>query len=209
MHSNQNQNRHRGRPVKGARPPFSQYWIRKIITTIALIALIITPALQFSPHLIQGASQTYAVAIVDYAFQPLHINITTGTTVVWTYASNGKTIHTVTSDPGTNQTQGGTALLNSGSLNPGQSFSYTFNQPGFYPYQCAVHPTIATMNGWVNVTGAPVTPPPAQNPQPNYSIIAVGGAIVAVVAAATLALFVRRKKRRTSVAPASIQNAEP
>jgi len=138
---------------------------------------------------------------VDYAFQPLHISITTGTTVVWTYASNGNTIHTVTSDPGANQTQGGTALLDSGSLNPGQSFSYTFNQPGLYPYQCAVHPTIAAMNGWVNVTGAPVTPPSTPNPQPNYTILAVGAAIVAVVVVATLAFFVRRKKRRTSVAP--------
>ena len=201
MHSSQNQNRHRGRPVNGAQPTFSQHWIRKIIVTITLVVLVIAPAIQFSPHLIHGASQTYAVAIVDYAFQQLHINITTGITVVWTYASNGNTIHTVTSDPGTNQTQGGTALLNSGSLNPGQSFSYTFNQPGFYPYQCAVHPTIAAMNGWVNVTGAPVTPPSTQNPQPNYAILAVGAAIVAVVVVATLAFFVRRKKRRTSVAP--------
>ncbi len=91
--------------------------------------------------------------------------------------------------------------MDSGSLNPGQSFSYTFNQPGLYPYQCAVHPTIAAMNGWVNVTGAPVTPPSTQNPQPNYTLLAVGAAIVAVVVVATLAFFVRRKKRRTSVAP--------
>ena len=209
MHSSQNQSLLRGRPVNGAQPPFSQHWIRKIIATVALIALIITPALQFPPHFVQGASQTYSVAIVDYAFQPLHINITTGITVVWTYASNGKTIHTVTSDPGTNQTQGGTALLSSGSLNPGQSFSYIFNQPGFYPYQCAVHPTITAMNGWVNVTGAPVTPPSTQNPQPSYAILGVGGAIAAVVIVATLALLVKRKKRGTSVAPTSIQNAKP
>ena len=209
MHSSQNQNRHRGRPVKGAQPSFSQHWIRKIIVTITLVAIVIVPALQFSPRLIQGASQTYAVAIVDYAFQTLYINITTGTKVVWTYASNGRTIHTVTSDPGTNKTQGGTALLNSGSLYPGQSFSYTFNQPGFYPYQCAVHPTIPAMNGWVNVTGAPVTLPPTQNPQPNYFIPAVGAAILAAIVVATLALFVKMKKRRTSVAPTSTQNAEP
>ncbi len=209
MHSNQNQNRHRGRPVKGAQPLFSQHWIRKIIATIALIALIIAPTLQFPPHLVQGANQTNSVAIVDYAFQPLHINITTGTTVVWTYASNGKTIHTVTSDPGTNQTQGGTALLSSGSLNPGQSFSYIFNQPGFYPYQCAVHPTIVAMNGWVNVTGAPVTPPTSQNPQPNYTLITLVAGVVAAVIVVTVALFARRKKRQTHLGPASPENTKP
>src|SRR5206468_5303858 len=69
---------------------FSQHWIRKIIVTITLVAIVIVPALQFSPRLIQGASQTYAVAIVDYAFQTLYINITTGTKVVWTYASKDR-----------------------------------------------------------------------------------------------------------------------
>src|SRR6266511_1434784 len=61
-------------------------------------------------------------------------------------------------------------------------------------------PTSAAMNGWVNVTGAPVTPPSTPNPQPNYTILAVGAAIEAVVVVATLAFIVRRKKRRTSVA---------
>jgi len=65
------------------------------------------------------------------------------------------------------------------------------------------------MNGWVNVTGAPVTLPPTQNPQPNYFIPAVGAAILAAIVVATLALFVKMKKRRTSVAPTSTQNAEP
>jgi plastocyanin len=176
---------------------------------MAFVALIIAPAIQFSPRLAQGASPTYSVAIIDYAFQPLHINIMTGTTVVWTYASSWKDFHTVTSDPGTNKTQGGTALLNSGSLSPGQSFSYTFNQPGYYPYQCSFHPTLASMNGWVNVTGPPVTPPSSQNPQPNYILITVIGAVVGAVIIAAIALFVRRERRRTSGAPASTQKAKP
>ena len=192
MHSSQNQNRHRGRPFSRAQPPFSHPWIRKIIATIAIVALIIAPLLQFSPRLVQGSSPTRSVAIIDYAFQLPHINVTTGTIVVWTYASNGKDFHTVTSDPGTNRTQGGAPLLSSGSLSPGQGFSYTFNQPGYYPYQCSFHPTL--MNGWVNVTGAPITPPPAQNPQPNYTLITVVAGIIAAVIVATIALFVKRKK---------------
>lgn len=206
MHSSQNQNRHRGRPFNGAQPLFSQHWIHKIIETIAIVALIIAPVLQFSPRLVQGSSPTSSVVIIDYAFQPPHINITTGTTVVWTYANNGKDYHTVTSDPGTNRTQGGAPLLSSGSLSPGQGFSYAFNQPGYYPYQCSFHPTL--MNASVNVTGAPITPPPTQNPQPDYTLITVVSGIMAAVIVATVVLFVRRKKRWTS-APDSTPNAKP
>jgi plastocyanin len=177
--------------------------ISEIIIAVLLVAITIAPVIQFSPHIVRGADPTYSVAVVDYAFQPLHINITTGTTVVWTYASNWKDFHTVTSTPGTNRTQGGTPLLYSGSLSPGQSFSYTFDQPGYYPYQCSFHPTLANMNGWISVTGAPVTRPPSQNPQPDYTLITVVGALATAVIAATLALIVRRKKRRALVTPTS------
>jgi len=179
--------------------------IREIVITIILVAFVIAPALQLFPRIVQGADPTYSVTIVDYSFQPLHINITTGTTVMWTYASSGKDYHTVTSNPGTNKTQAGTPLLNSGSLSPRQSFSYTFNEPGYYPYQCSFHP--ALMNGWVNVTGAPVTPPASQNPQSNYVLITVVAGVVAAVIVATVVLFVRRKKRQTPIAPTSTQNA--
>jgi len=64
------------------------------------------------------------------------------------------------------------------------------------------------MNGWVNVTGAPITPPPAQNPQPNYTLITVVAGIIAAVIVATIALFVKRKKGKT-FAPVSTQNVKP
>jgi plastocyanin len=203
LRSSQNQNLHRGRPYNGAQPLFSQRWIRQILLTFAIAFLITAPAFQSSPRLVLGTSSTYAVAIIDYNFQPLHINITTGTTVVWTYANNGRDYHTVTSNPNTNKTQG-SPLLNSGSLSPGQSFSYTFYQPGFYPYQCSFHPTI--MNGWVNVTGAPITPPTSQNPQPDYTLIASVAGVVVLAIVATLVLMIRRRKRIPSTTSTSTQN---
>ena len=179
--------------------------MHQLIVTAILVALIIAPALQLFPRIVQGADPTYSVAIVDYDFQPLHINITTGTTVVWTYATSGKDYHTVTSNPGTNKTQGGTPLLNSGSLSPGQTFSYIFNEPGYYPYQCSFHP--ALMNGWVNVTGSPVTPPTSQISPPMYTLITVVGVVAAVIVA-TAVLFVRRKKRQTPIASTSAKNTK-
>ena len=67
-------------------------------------------------------------------------------------------MNTVTSSPQTNVTQAGSPLIDNGDLHPGQSFNFTFYKHGFYPIQCYVHPQ--TMNGWVNVTGSDIQPPP-------------------------------------------------
>ncbi|HVG00872.1 MAG TPA: S8 family serine peptidase, partial [Chloroflexia bacterium] len=81
------------------------------------------------------------------AIAPASITIPAGSTVRWT--SQGYT-HTSTSDTG---------LWDSGNIPPGGSFSYTFNAPGTYTYQCKLHPNMA---GTVNVidpcSGATRTP---------------------------------------------------
>lgn len=183
----------------GAQPPFFRHSILLVLILIIFAGLSWLTPLRVSLAPVHAGGSTYSVSIIDYAFQPLHVNITTGTTVIWTYTNNGKDFHTVTSDPGTNRTQGGTPLINSGTINPGQSFSYTFNEPGYYPYQCSFHPTL--MNGWVNVTGSPVAPPTSQSPQPDYTVV-IGIVGVAFVIVATLVLFVSRRNRKSSVAPA-------
>lgn len=81
----------------------------------------------------------------DFAFQPVTLQVTAGTTVVW---DNDDTMpHTVTS--GANRTADG--KFDSGDLQPGRTFSYTFTKPGVYPYYCVYHPT---MNGTVVVRPA-------------------------------------------------------
>jgi len=137
---------------------------------VLLVGFMFLQTIHFSPPVANASGSTYAVGIVDDAFEPLHINVTTGTTV--------------TSPYGTNQTQTGTPLINSGQLSPGQSFSYTFDQPGYFPYQCQVHPTIPKMNGWVMVTGNPVTPPSTNNGPGNSWLLPA----VIVALAGTLAI---------------------
>jgi plastocyanin len=177
-----------------AHPHFFRSLVNSAILLLVLVGLAVFPIILVSPHEASASNSTYSVSIVDYAFQPLHINITTGTMVTWTYSSAGATIHTVTSDPGTNTTQGGAPLLNSGDLSPGQSFSYTFNLPGYYPYQCAVHPTIPKMNGWVNVTGNPVTVPPPQNGASTWWVLPAGIAGASAVLVLAVWLILKRKK---------------
>jgi plastocyanin len=49
-----------------------------------------------------------------------------------TWANHDGTGHTVTSK--------GSALFDSGSINTGETFKYTFTQPGTYDYYCTFHP---------------------------------------------------------------------
>ena len=64
-------------------------------------------------------------------------------TVVW--VNNGAIPHTVTS---TTHAASGTPLFDSGNMNVGAEFSYTFLQPGTYGYYCVYH---GTMQGEVVV----------------------------------------------------------
>lgn len=176
-----------------AHPTFLVGFSNQTILLLWLIVLTVSPMTHWIPYQANASSSTYSVSIIDYAFQPLHVNITTGTTVTWTYSVSGSTIHTVTSDSGTNQTNG-RPLLDSGDLSPGQSYSYTFNLPGYYPYQCAVHPTTPTMNGWINVTGNPVTVPPPNN-SGNSLLLPVGVTAVAIVLVLVAFLLFRRRDK--------------
>ncbi len=196
MHSNASQKR-RGRPRARARPDFLKKCPKPETIIALLIGLVLLQTIHFSPPIANASGSTYAVDIIDTAFQPLHINITTGTTVTWTYVNTGKTIHTVTSPPGTNQTQTGAALINSGQISPGQSFSYAFYLPGYYPYQCSVHPTTPAMNGWVMATGNPVTPPSTNNgPSNPWLLPAVIVAVVGVLVLVTWTLMRQRRQQR-------------
>ena len=61
-------------------------------------------------------------------FQPDTITITAGTTVTWIHQDSEA--HTVTSDDD---------LFDKGLNIPGDSFSYTFTEPGVYNYHCVPH----------------------------------------------------------------------
>ncbi|CUA94609.1 cupredoxin domain-containing protein [Thiomonas bhubaneswarensis] len=77
------------------------------------------------------------VQIKGMNFHPDALTVAPGTTVTWT--NDDSFAHTTTSD---------TKLWDSGLLQPGKSFSHTFDKPGSYPYHCAVH---TFMTGTVTV----------------------------------------------------------
>jgi plastocyanin len=86
------------------------------------------------------------VSIVDFAFEPGTLEIAAGATVVWT--NDGQAPHTVTGE-----------FADSGILQPGQTFSHTFDDKGTFDYACALHPQ---MVGQVVVgVGVAASPQPA------------------------------------------------
>lgn len=71
------------------------------------------------------------IDISDFKFQPQTIDIPLGTKVTWTNKDSAP--HTVTAD---NKT------FDSGTLQKGQSFTFTFDKVGTFTYYCALHPSM-------------------------------------------------------------------
>ncbi|HXO86273.1 MAG TPA: cupredoxin family copper-binding protein [Gemmatimonadales bacterium] len=70
-----------------------------------------------------------AVEMKGVAFLPSRIEVAAGGTVTWT--NNDPLAHTVTADDGS---------WDSGTIDPGKTFSRTFTQPGEYAVHCTPHP---------------------------------------------------------------------
>ena len=92
-----------------------------------------------------------AVSIVSGAasppnlgFSPDNITVILGRNNTVTWTNNDQNIHTVTSTT----VPPGAAPFNSGYLNPGQTYTYTFTVAGVYEYHCTIHPW---MVGFVTV----------------------------------------------------------
>ncbi len=104
-----------------------------------------------SPPAAGGGSGTGggSVAIHNFAFTPQILTVKVGTTVTWT--NNDSAPHTVTSASSMSTSATRTGLFDSGTLNPGQTFSFTFTKPGTYFYECTIHFAMPSMHAKVVV----------------------------------------------------------
>ncbi|HLZ68996.1 MAG TPA: plastocyanin/azurin family copper-binding protein [Dehalococcoidia bacterium] len=75
-----------------------------------------------------------------WTFAPRPITVTAGATVTWT--NTGISTHTVTADDGTS--------FDSGAIQRGDAWSFTFAKAGTFPYHCTFH---SWMKGTVLVGG--------------------------------------------------------
>src|SRR5215207_7927120 len=102
------------------------------LATLSMVALLV-----FAPA--ASAQDDTTVSIQDFSFNPGQITVAPGTTVTWT--NEGPSPHTTTADDGS---------WDSGTLQQGEDFSFTFDEPGTYTYHCSIHPD---MTASVKVSG--------------------------------------------------------
>lgn len=127
------------------------------ITAAGVMAALLMPT---------GASaQAPSVDIVDFEFSPASTTVEVGTTVTWT--NSGQAPHTATADGG---------AWDSGTLNTGDTFSFTPTQAGTFSYICTIHPFMtATLVVTEPAGGQPASPPPSSE-SPGGSGGPAGGA---------------------------------
>lgn len=160
------------------------------------------PAAQYAatpsatPTAPQQQGQGTTVSIQDFFFAPAQMTVRPGTTVTW--VNNGPSPHTVTADDGS---------FDSETLQPGQSFSFTFANAGTFSYHCEIHPS---MTGSVIVgggVGAAAARASTQTPPTGggHALPDTGGPspllpVVFLLLGAALGVFALRRARRTSAA---------
>ena len=114
-----------------------------VLAAVVLVALAIF-AITFHKNPSPPANAVHVSIILGAAsyatgYNPDNITVVIGVnnTVIWT--NNDNEPHTVTALDGS---------FNSGNMNPGDTYTYTFTKPGTYPYTCTYHPW---MHGYVTV----------------------------------------------------------
>jgi plastocyanin len=136
-------------------------WMSIGVGLVAAAALM-TGAWAFQQTAGQASAKEIEVEVGDSFFQPKTVTVAVGDTVVWKV--EGSFGHTVTSDTG---------VFDSGQnpLRQGDTFSFTFNEPGTYPYYCRFHggPGGVGMSGTIVVEAAGQQPTPAAAPPPAAS----------------------------------------
>ncbi|MDX3189588.1 cupredoxin family copper-binding protein [Streptomyces sp. MN03-5084-2B] len=113
---------------------------------LAVAAVLVLLNLPFAGP---AAAATQTVMMQGYAFSPAALTVRVGDTVTWMQHDEAPHDVVTTSAP---------VAFRSPQLSAGQSWSYTFRQPGTYQYYCSVHPD---MRASVTVLPAPTTAPPS------------------------------------------------
>lgn len=99
--------------------------LRALVVLVAVLGLTVG-SLAASGEAAPSTGQQGSVSIVDFAFSPSRLAVNAGDSVTWT--NNGDAPHTTTS-----------RRWDSGILQPGDTFTFTFNATGRFQYRCSLH----------------------------------------------------------------------
>lgn len=71
------------------------------------------------------------VEVENFAYTPANLTVPTGATVTWKFEDSAP--HDVLADD---------ESFRSPLLSDGETYQFTFNEPGGYPYICSIHPSM-------------------------------------------------------------------
>lgn len=104
---------------------------RHVLIRLAIAVLIAPWFAMLAASPAQASAES--VTMSGYAFQPAQITIHVGDSVTWTNRDQAPHDASATSGP---------VMFHSPTLSTGQSWTYTFSQPGTYSYYCSIHPSM-------------------------------------------------------------------
>ena len=123
--------------------------MRRIVPlSLAAVALVLAASAGFAltfqrnpPPPANAVQVSIFPGAASYAtgYDPDNITVVIGVNNTVTWTNNDNEPHTVTAADGS---------FDSGNMNPGATFTYTFTKPGTYMYICTYHPW---MHGYVTV----------------------------------------------------------
>ena len=94
----------------------------------AVVLVLAAASALLVPAIARADTPAADVSALDDVFAPGIVRIQPGQAVAWT--NDGATAHTVTADDGS---------WDSGNLDPGATYTHTFDTAGVYPYSCRYH----------------------------------------------------------------------
>jgi plastocyanin len=98
-------------------------------TPVLALAIVAMALVGFGSAADEPAAKTVEIKIDNFAFVPEVLTISTGTTVTWLNADDVP--HVVRTEDKT---------IKSPPLDTDDTFSYTFEKKGTFPYFCSLHP---------------------------------------------------------------------
>jgi plastocyanin len=128
----------------------------RIGSVLAVFALVLLP-LAVAPTPVAAADSYIEVAALDDFFDAEVVRVPVGTQIEW--RNVGRNPHTVTADDGS---------FDSGDMQNGDEFSWTFDKPGVYRYYCKYHGAAGGvgMAGMIVVGDVPLPGPRGSNTGP-------------------------------------------
>jgi plastocyanin len=132
-------------------------------------------------------------------YTPINHDIEIGDTITW--INDDQVAHTVTSgkgigflgNPETDQAQPD-GYFDSGIISPGKSWSFIFEEKGFFSYTCTIHPwierSITVLEPGIDIS---------REIRISYALITTITIIVAIIIGAIIAITVRRRQKKKSL----------